>query len=151
MLNKIGVPLLFVSALTFTTLSQAQVDDNLITVKTSQSTGYENFNAFVLKNSIKHLSTNKSSFSLLLTGVSTPETTYNSDLTPVSIDNKVEEYNLSEGRIILKVDMNCSTKNSFVHKILSIDSKTGKIKEQKSESLEQDFEMNNALYNVVCI
>lgn len=149
MKNKIGFLLFAFSTPPFFSFAQAQVDANLIPVVSSQTSGYDTFNAYVLKNSIKRKG-NNSTFSLLLTGVSTSETTQNFDPTPVSSDNKIDEYDLDDGRIVLNVDMNCAAKKTVVKKILSIDNETGKFKEQINESTDQDFDMNTALHPIVC-
>lgn len=149
MKNKIGFFLFVFSTLPLSSFAQTQVDANLIPVVSSQTSGYDTFNAYVLKNSIKRQAKN-STFNLLLTGVSTTESTQNFDPTPVSSDNKIEEYDLDEGRIILTVDMDCADKKSAVKKIISIDNKSGKLKEQINESTDQDIDMNKALHTIVC-
>lgn len=128
----------------------AATDTNLIPLKSSQTDGYDTFHAFVLKNSIKNNENGEKKFSVLLTGVSTIDPLNNEDLTPISQEERIEEYDLENGRVILSVNMNCKSKQTIVEKILSIDPQTSKLKEQKNLENEQDTDMNNALYDIVC-
>ena len=148
MKNKTGFILTFFSALLISNLANA--DPNLIQVTTAETSGYETFSTFVLQNSIKKKSPSSTTFNLLLTGVSTTETSNNYDTTPVSDDERIDEYDLENSRIILSVNMNCKTKTTKVEKILSIDPESGKLKEQPNSENKQDVEMNNALYKIIC-
>lgn len=131
-------------------LNFAHADDNLIPVATSDDSGYETFNTYVLKNSIKYPDKNSATFSVMLTGVSTTDSKTLDQPIPVSDEDRVEEYDLNDGRVILSVNMNCKKKTSKVQKILSIDPNTGKLREQLSDSDEQDMDMNKALHPIVC-
>lgn len=148
MKNKTGIYLTIISAFLISNLANA--DSNLIQVTTTETIGYDTFNAFILQNSIKKKSPTSTNFKLLLTGVSTTETTNNDDSTPVSEDERIDEYDLEDSRIMLTVNMNCKTKTTKVEKILSIDPKTGKLNEQPNSENEQDIEMNKALYKIIC-
>lgn len=147
---RISVFIFAISATTFS--AHAQQDPNLVPIATAETSGYDTFNAYVLKNSIKRPNSSTASFSLLLTGVSTVETKQIEEPIPVSGEDRVEEYDLNDGRVILSVNMNCKKKTSTVVKVLSIDPQTGKLKEQiiDSPDEEQDRDMNKALYKVVC-
>lgn len=148
MKNKTALPLLLLTSSLFTTLAHS--DDNLIPVTSTENSGYETFNAYVIKNSIKRPDKNTSNFSVMLTGVSTTDSKNPDKPIPVSNDDRIEEYDLENGRVILTVSMNCKKKTSKVQKILSLDPDTGKLKEQLSDSDEQDKEMNKALHPIVC-
>lgn len=145
---KTAIPILLLTSSFL--MSFAHADDNLIPVTTSESSGYESFNAYVLKNSIKRPDKNTSIFSVMLTGVSTIDTKQLDKPVPVSSEDRIEEYDLNDGRVILTVNMNCKKKTSKVQKILSLDPDTGKLKEQANDSDEQDKEMNKALHPIVC-
>lgn len=125
-------------------------DENLIEIATANSEGYDSFNSYVLKNSIKKLKSGSTTFNLLLTGVSTTETTQNNDTTPIPMEEKLDEYDLDDSRVILNISMDCKTQKSKVEKILSIDPATGKLKENVNTETEDDPEMNKALSSVVC-
>ena len=114
MKNKTGIYLTIISAFLISNLANA--DSNLIQVTTTETIGYDTFNAFILQNSIKKKSPTSTNFKLLLTGVSTTETTNNDDSTPVSEDERIDEYDLEDSRIMLTVNMNCKTKtNKYAH------------------------------------
>ena len=76
----------------------------------------------------------------------------NVEPTPVPNEERIEEYDLNDSRVILTVNMNCKAKTTTVEKIMSIDPDTGNLKEQKNESTEQDQDknMNNALFKIIC-
>lgn len=141
-----------VSTVLTSNITHAQQDKNLIPVATAETSGYDTFNAYVLQNSIKRPTSTSAVFSLLLTGVSTTEMQQNAEPIPVSNEDRIEEYDLDDSRVILTVNMNCKAKTSKVEKIMSLDPDTRKLKEQKNESTEQDQDknMNNALYKIVC-
>lgn len=152
MKNYLRFLVLFFLSFSNSTLSLAQQDQNLIPVATSETSGYESFNSYVLKNSIKHPTLSTAEFSLLLTGVSTYETQYTQEPIPVSNEERIEEYDLTDGRVIFTVNMNCQNKKSKVIKILSLDHLTGSLKEQVNNSNQQESDqvMNNALHRIVC-
>jgi hypothetical protein len=148
MKNKTGFSFAIIS--TFFLSCLANADTNLIKITTSQTDGYDTFNAFILQNSIKKISSNSTNFKLLLTGVSTTETTNNYDSNPISDNDLIDEYDLDDSRIMLFANMNCKAKTTKVEKILSIDTETGKLKEQPNSANEQDLEMNKAIFDIVC-
>lgn len=152
MMNYFRFSALIISTVLASNLTHAQQDKNLIPVATAETSGYDTFNAYVLQNSIKRPDSTSAVFSLLLTGVSTTETQQNIEPIPVPNEDRIEEYDLDDSRVILTVNMNCKAKTSKVEKILSLNPDTRKLKEQKNESTEQeqDKNMNKALYNIVC-
>lgn len=152
MKNYFRLSALIVSTILASNLTHAQQDKNLIPVATAETSGYDTFNAYVLKNSIKRPTSTSAVFKLLLTGVSTTEMQQNVEPTPVPNEERIEEYDLNDSRVILTVNMNCKTKTTTVEKIMSIDPDTGNLKEQKNESTDQDQDknMNNALYKIIC-
>lgn len=152
MKNYFRFSALIISTVLASNLAHAQQDKNLIPVATAETSGYDTFNAFVLQNSIKRPNPTTAVFSLLLTGVSTVEDKQNAEPIPVSSKDRIEEYDLDDSRVILTVNMNCKKKTSKVEKILSLDPDTGKLKEQKNDSIDQDQDknMNKALYDIVC-
>lgn len=151
-MNYFRFSALIISTVLASNLTHAQQDKNLIPVATAETSGYDTFNAYVLQNSIKRPDSTSAVFSLLLTGVSTTETQQNIEPIPVPNEDRIEEYDLDDSRVILTVNMNCKAKTSKVEKILSLNPDTRKLKEQKNESTEQeqDKNMNKALYNIVC-
>lgn len=152
MKNYFRFSALIVSTILTSNLTHAQQDKNLIPVATAETSGYDSFNAYVLQNSIKRPNSTSAVFSLLLTGVSTTEMQQNAEPIPVPNEDRIEEYDLNDSRVILTVNMNCKARTSKVEKIMSLDPDTRKLKEQKNESPEQDQDknMNNALYKIVC-
>lgn len=143
---------LIISSIFASSFIHAQQDNNLIPVATAQTSGYDTFNAYVLQNSIKRPNPTSSVFKLLLTGVSTVDDKQNAEPIPISNEDRIEEYDMDDSRVILTVHMNCKNKTSKVEKILSIDPDTGKLTEQKNDSIEedQDKNLNNALHKIVC-
>lgn len=152
MKNYFRFSALIISTIFVSNSIYAQQDKNLIPVATAETSGYNTFNAYVLQNSIKRPNPTSAVFSLLLTGVSTVDDKQNVEPIPVSSEDRIEEYDLLDSRVILTVNMNCKKKTSKVEKILSIDPDTGKLKEQKNDSFEKDQDkiLNNVLHNIVC-
>ena len=152
MTNFFRFSALIVSTMLASNLTHAQQDKNLIPVATEETSGYDTFNAYVLQNSIKRPTSTSAVFKLLLTGVSTTEMQQNAEPTPVPKEDRIEEYDLKDSRVIFTVNMNCKAKTTTVEKIMSLDPNTGNLKEQKYESPEQDQDknMNNALHKIIC-
>ena len=127
-------------------------DPNLIPLSSEQTDVYEPFEIYVLKNTIKKETSNKTKFDLLVTGVSTAQTTFASEQSePISEDDKVEEYNMDQSNVIMKASMNCNTGETTIYKILSLDPETRKITETTPELSEQDHERNKLLKPIVCL
>ncbi|NNH77404.1 hypothetical protein HLH17_06915 [Acinetobacter sp. ANC 5380] len=153
MFIKNNLVLSFLTSIVLASTAHASIKDDpsLIPVSSEKNDVYEQFDIYVLKNSIKKENKDNVAFDLLITGVSTAKTTYADEQSdPISEDDKVDEYDMDQSSIIMKASMNCKTTHTSVRKILSIDPETRKVIEDTPEISEQDTEHNKLIKPIVC-